>query len=87
MEETPRPALNTKEFVANWHNIVQEHLVTSLADSLGRLAAGVGEASLSPDQRTVLAHHVARALMVAASAAGGVEPAVEYLHQASVPPA
>ncbi|MDQ3137793.1 MAG: hypothetical protein M3Q93_09415 [Gemmatimonadota bacterium] len=40
-----------------------------------------GGRGLTAEQSAVLAHHVAHALMVAASSTGGVEPAVGYLKQ------
>jgi hypothetical protein len=83
MEEQSYPALNTREFVAKWHSIVEEHLVTELADVLGPLTADSSGDALAPDQCAALSRHFAYALQVAGSAGGGVQAAVEYLRQAA----
>ena len=36
--DEPVPQLDTREFVARWHSVVEEHLVTDLADILHQLA-------------------------------------------------
>ena len=73
MDQEPRLPLDTKEFVANWQNIVEEHVAGDLAGALRRLGAsrqGGAEA---------LARHVTHALQVAASPTGSVQAAVHYL--------
>lgn len=73
MEQEPRPPLDTKEFVAGWHNIVEEHVVNDLAGALHKLAVS------EPGGIAALARHVTHALQLAASSAGGVQAAVHYL--------
>ena len=82
MEEETYPALNTREFVAKWHSIVEEHLVTQLEDVLRPLAGSSGD-KISPEQSAALSRHFAYALQVAGSSRGGVKAAVEYLRQAA----
>lgn len=83
MDEQTYPALNTREFVARWHNIVEEHLVTELADLLRPLAGESSGNTLGPEQCAALSRHFAYALQVAGSDSGGVQAAVEYLRQAA----
>lgn len=73
MEQEPRPPLNTKELVAGWQNIVEEHVVRDLAGALQRLTAN------EPGGTASLARHVTHALQLAANPAGGVQAAVQYL--------
>jgi hypothetical protein len=73
MEQEPHPPRDTKEFVAGWQNIVEEHLMRDLAGALHKLAAS------ESDGTAELARHVAHALQMAASSAGGVQAAVHYL--------
>ncbi len=73
MEQEPRPPISTKEFVAGWQNIVEEHVAGDLAGALRKLAAG------DPGGSEALARHVTHALQVAASPAGSVQAAVHYL--------
>jgi hypothetical protein len=82
MEDETFPALNTREFVAKWHSIVEEHLVTQLEDVLRPLAGSSGD-RLSTEQCAALSRHFAYALQVAGSSSGGVKSAVEYLRQAA----
>jgi len=82
MDDAPRTPLTTREFVVRWTNILEEHFAGKLAESLGKLAAiPPGGPPLTPEQWAALARHVARALHVAASSAGGVQDAVHYLAQ------
>lgn len=83
MEEQTYPALNTREFLVKWHSVVEEHLVTELADLLRPLAAGPSGHTLGPEQCAALSRHFAYALLVAGSDSGGVQAAVEYLRQAA----
>lgn len=73
MEQEPHPPLNTKEFVAGWQNIVEEHLAGDLAGALQKLAAN------PPGGAETLARHVTHALQIAASPTGSVQAAVHYL--------
>jgi hypothetical protein len=73
MNQEPHPPLDTKEFVAGWKNIVEEHVGSDLASALRKLAAG------DPGGTEALARHVTHALQVAASPTGGVQAAVHYL--------
>ena len=82
MEEQRFPPLNTREFVAKWRTVVEEHLVSELTELVRPLAAG-GGADLGPEQAAALARHVAYALQVAGSSHGGLHAAVEYLRQAA----
>jgi hypothetical protein len=73
MKDEPRSALDTKEFVAGWQSIVEDHVVSDLAGAVGKLAApehGGPEA---------LARHLTHAFQVAASPKGSVQAAVQYL--------
>lgn len=82
MDDAPRAPLNTREFVARWQGIIEEHLVSKLADSLGQLAAAQpGGPPVQPGQCRVMAHHLVQAMHVAASSTGGVPEAVQYLVQ------
>ena len=82
MEKQTYPALNTREFVAKWHSVVEEHLVTELAGLLRPLAAESSGNTLGPEQCAALSRHFAYALQVAGSDSGGLQAAVEYLRQA-----
>jgi hypothetical protein len=77
MSQEPHPSLDTKEFVAGWKNIVEEHFLRDLSDALRRLTAA------DPGGSEALARHVTHALQVAAGSAGGVEAAVHYLCEAA----
>lgn len=82
MDDAPHAPLNTREFVARWQGIIEEHFVSKLADSLGQLAAADrGGPTLQPAQCRVMAHHVVQALHVAANSTRGVPEAVDYLVQ------
>jgi hypothetical protein len=82
MDDAPRTPLSTREFAARWTAILEEHFAGKLAESLSKLAATPPDASpLTPGQSAALARHVARALHVAASSAGGVQDGVQYLAQ------
>ena len=83
MEKQTYPALNTREFVAKWHSIVEENLVTELADLIRPLAAESSGSTLGPEQCAALSRHFAYALQVAGSDRGGLQAAVEYLRQAA----
>jgi hypothetical protein len=69
----PHPPRDTKEFVAGWQTIVEEHVVSDLAAALRKLAAAE---SAAPE---ILARHLAHALQVAAGPTGSVQAAVQYL--------
>jgi sulfur transfer protein SufE len=87
MEREPNHPLNTREFTAKWHDIVEAHVVPSLATVLPRLITGTKSESIRAEQWEVLARELAHALQVAASSSGGVQAAVEYLQQvADTPP-
>jgi hypothetical protein len=87
MEREPNHPLNTREFTAKWHDIVEEHVVPSLAAALPRLMTGTTSESVRTEQWEGVARHLAHALQVAASSSGGVQAAVEYLQQmAGTPP-
>jgi len=73
MEQEPHPPLNTKEFIAGWQNIVEEHLASDLIGALQKLAAS------RPGGTEALARHVTHALQIAASPTGSVQAAVHYL--------
>ena len=73
MEQEPHLPLNTKEFVAGWQNIVEEHLAGDLAGALQKLAAG------RPGGTEAMARHVTHALQIAASPTGSIQAAVHYL--------
>ena len=73
MKQEPRPPRDTKEFVVNWQNIVEEHVAGDLADALRRLGAS------PPGGTEALARHVTHALQVAASPTGSLQAAVHYL--------
>lgn len=77
MEQKPQSHLNTKEFVAGWQNIVEEHIAGDLAGALQKLAAS------RPDGTETLARHVTHALQMAASPTGSVQDAVRYLCEAA----
>lgn len=82
MDDAPRTPLTTREFAARWTAILEEHFAGKLAESLSKLGATPPDGPpLTPEQSAALAHHVARALHVAASSAGGVQDAVHYLAQ------
>ena len=81
MEREQDHPLNTREFTARWHGIVEEHVVPSLAAVLPRLMAGTTPPQVGAEQWDGLARHLAHALQVAASSPGGTQAAVEYLQQ------
>jgi hypothetical protein len=83
MEKDTYPALNTREFVAKWQSVVEEHIVAELADLLPALAVQSSGNTLGPEQRVALSRHLAYALQVAGSDSGGLQAAVEYLRQAA----
>jgi hypothetical protein len=83
--DQPVSQLNTREFLARWHSVVEEHLVTELADILHQLAlAGPVGNDLRPEQWATLGRHLAHALQEAGSPGGGVHAAMHYLHEAAV---
>jgi hypothetical protein len=73
MAQEPQSPRDTKEFVAGWQNIVEEHVMTDLAGALHKLAAR------ERDGTATLARHVTHALQVAASPTGSLQAAVRYL--------
>jgi hypothetical protein len=73
MNQEPRRPRDTREFVAGWQHIVEEHVARDLAAALGRLGAS------RPGGTEALARHVTHALQVAASPTGSVQAAVHYL--------
>jgi uncharacterized protein YejL (UPF0352 family) len=73
--------LNTREFTAKWHDIVEEHVVPDLVALLPRLVTGASSRQIDPEQWDALARRFAHALQVAASSPGGVQAAVDYLQQ------
>jgi len=77
MEQEPRLPRDTKEFVAGWQNIVEEHLASDLAGALQKLAASRAGGT------EALARHVTHALQLAASPTGSVQAAVHYLCEAA----
>lgn len=82
MEDTPKASLDTREFVARWHAIVDEHFVEKVAASLTRLIpVQPGQPALEPAQLQSLARHIVEALHAAASPKGGVQAAVHHLDQ------
>ena len=81
MEREQDHPLTTREFTARWHDIVEEHVVPSLAAVLPRLLPGTTSDQVGREQWDGLARQLAHALQVAASSPGGVQAAVEYLHQ------
>jgi hypothetical protein len=85
MADDSLPPVNTREFVARWHSVVEEHLVIELADILRQLAGtGPGGTDLRPEQCATLARHLAHALQEAGSSDGGVQAAMQYLHEAAL---
>ena len=64
---------DTKEFVAGWQSIIEEHVLHDLAGALTKLGAA--------DQggTEALARHLTHAFQVAAGPKGGVQAAVQYL--------
>jgi hypothetical protein len=73
MKEESRPPLDTREFVAGWQSIVEDHVVSDLAGAVRKLGAtehGGPEA---------LARHLTHAFQVAAAPKGSVQAAVQYL--------
>lgn len=87
MEREPDQPLNTREFTAKWHDIVEEHVVPSLSAVLPRLMTGSTSENVRPERWEALARHLAHALQIAASSSGGVQAAIEYLQlMASTPP-
>ena len=81
MEREQDHPLNTREFTARWHDIVEGHVVPGLTAVLPRLIAGATSGGVGPEQWDGLARHLAHALQVADSSQGGVQAAVEYLQQ------
>jgi hypothetical protein len=73
MMQEPQPHLDTKEFVAGWQHIVEEHVVSDVAAALHKLAVS------EPGGTAALARHVAHALQLAAGPTGSVQAAVHYL--------
>jgi hypothetical protein len=71
--EEPHSRLDTREFVAGWQNIVEQHLAGDLAAALQKLAAS------RPGATEALARHVTHALQLAAGPTGSVQAAVHYL--------
>jgi hypothetical protein len=73
MTDDSRISLDTKEFVAGWQSIVEDHVVQDLIGALRRLSA---PESGGPEE---LARHLTHAFQVAAAPSGGVQAAVQYL--------
>jgi hypothetical protein len=85
MEEQAYPTLNTREFIAKWDSAVEEHLAAELADLLRQLMADDSSAGdLEKERFAALARHLAHALHMAGT--GGVQAALEYLHQVALIP-
>jgi hypothetical protein len=80
MEREPNHPLNTREFTAKWHDIVEEHVVPSLAAVLPRLMTGGASENVPAERWEDLARHLAHALQIA-STSGGAQAAVDYLQQ------
>ena len=81
MEKESDHPLNTREFTAKWHDIVEDHVVPDLAGVLPRLVTGAVSQDVRPEAWESLARQLVHALQVAASSSGGVQAAVEYLRQ------
>jgi hypothetical protein len=77
MAQEPQSPRDTKEFVAGWQHIVEEHVVSDLAGALHKLAASERGGS------GALARHVSHALQMAAGPTGGLQAAVRYLCDAA----
>jgi hypothetical protein len=77
MNQEPRRPRDTKEFVAGWQNIVEAQVVSDLTVALPKLAESEAGGTAA------LARHVAHALQLAASPAGGLQAAVHYLCEAA----
>lgn len=77
MAQEPQAPRDTREFVAGWQSIVEEHVVGDLAGALTKLAAS------EPQGMAGLARHVTHALQVAASPTGSLQAAVRYLCDAA----
>jgi hypothetical protein len=75
MTDERKATRDTKEFVAGWQNIVEEHVVGDLAGALRKLAAP----DTGGEPYAALARHVTHALQLAAAPTGGVQAAVRYL--------
>jgi hypothetical protein len=77
MKEESRPPVDTKEFVAGWQSIVEEHVASDLAVAVRKLASGDSEA---------LTRHLTHALSLAAGPTGNVAAAIQYLCEAALQP-
>jgi hypothetical protein len=77
MKDESRPPLDTKEFVAGWQSIVDEHVSSDLAGAVRKLASGDPE---------TLARHLTHAFSLAAGPAGNVTAAIQYLCEAALQP-
>lgn len=77
--EHQNPA-TTREFLAQWNDTVEEHLVRQLTDALPALSRGSGLEGSAPT--AVLARHLVRALRLSASSG---DPAVglRYLSESA----
>ncbi|HEY7478910.1 MAG TPA: hypothetical protein VH680_00205 [Gemmatimonadales bacterium] len=75
MKEESRPPLDTKEFVAGWQSIVEEHVGGELAGAVRKLASGDPEA---------LTRHLTHAFSLAAGSTGNVTAAIQYLCEAAL---
>lgn len=64
---------DTKEFVAGWQSIVEDHVLRDLAGAIDKLGAADQGGTES------LARHLTHAFQVAAGPKGGVQAAVHYL--------
>lgn len=73
MAEEPHRPVDTKEFVAGWQTIVEDHVVSDLAVALRKLVAA------DASRTDLLARHITHALLVAANEKGSVQAAVRYL--------
>ena len=77
MTEESRLPLDTKEFVAGWQSIVEEHVGGDLVEAVRRLSA--------PDRGGAegLARHLTHAFQLAAAPNGGLHAGVQYLCEAA----
>jgi hypothetical protein len=73
MTDDSRLSLDTKEFVAGWQSIVEDHVVQDLIGAVRRLSA---PESGGPEG---LARHLSHAFQITAAPGGGVQAGVQYL--------
>jgi hypothetical protein len=78
-EELKHPA-NTREFMAMWNTVTEDHLTHKLSGALQQLTRRLPDApTLDEQQAGALSPLLIRALQVAASPEGGVHAAVQFL--------